>query len=183
MAINYLCNQMALQLKTSYYHRWVVFFLDMGLCLLSVCLSATLFYYHKPLGYIVEQCSLHGEVILPLTLLVHVLFRPHMGIVRQTALYDLVKLLVVRFVVLLLGVFWVFNLHQRGVLDYLYSILVVDFLLSALMLISLRLVVKWIFGLLGSGGTNHPQALIFGAGGSATSPTMLSKQSTRCWRS
>lgn len=168
MAINYLCNRMALQLKTSYYHRWVVFFLDMGLCLLSVCLSTTLFYYHKPLVFIGEQCSLHGELILPLTLLVHVLFRPHMGIVRQTALYDLVKLLVVRFVVLLLGVVWVFNLHQRGVLDYLYSILVVDFLLSALMLISLRLVVKWIFGMLASHSGEHPITLIYGAGESGS---------------
>ena len=98
----------------------------------------------------------------------HLLLRPHMGIVRQTALYDLVKIVVVRFIVLILATAIVFELHQAGKLDYLYSILVVDFLLSALMLISLRLVVKWIFGLLSQNGSDQAAVLIYGVGESGS---------------
>ncbi|MEN9395258.1 MAG: hypothetical protein RL362_1479, partial [Bacteroidota bacterium] len=39
--------------KTSYVHRWVVFLLDMGLCLLSVVLSTVLFHYHRDVDYII----------------------------------------------------------------------------------------------------------------------------------
>ena len=107
----------------------------------------------------------------------HLLLRPHMGIVRQTALYDLVKILVVRFIVLILATAIVFELHQAGKLDYLYSILVVDFLLSALMLISLRLVVKWIFGLLSQNGSDQAAVIIYGVGesGSITYNAVQSK--------
>jgi FlaA1/EpsC-like NDP-sugar epimerase len=90
-----------------------------------------------------------------------------MGIVRQTALYDLVKILVVRFLVLVLAVVIVFQLHQQGNQGYLYSILVVDFLLSSLLLISLRLVVKWVFGVIKQSGTEQPAVLIYGVGESA----------------
>jgi FlaA1/EpsC-like NDP-sugar epimerase len=154
-------------LKTSYFHRWVVFLLDMGICILSVILSTVLFYYHKPTGYIVDQVSIHAQWIVLLSFVFHLLLRPHMGIVRQTALYDLVKILVVRFLVLVVGLMIVFELHQRGELAYLYSILVVDFLLSSLLLISLRLIVKWIFGMINQNGVEQVSVLIYGVGESA----------------
>ena len=158
---------MSKMLKTSYFHRWVVFLLDMGICILSVILSTVLFYYHKPTGYIVDQVSIHAQWIVLLSFVFHLLLRPHMGIVRQTALYDLVKILVVRFLVLVVGLMIVFELHQRGELAYLYSILVVDFLLSSLLLISLRLIVKWIFGMINQNGVEQVSVLIYGVGESA----------------
>lgn len=158
---------MALLHKTSYFHRWVVFLLDMCVCAFSVVLSTLLFYYHQSPNFIYDQLLIHGQIILLLSLVMHLLLRPHMGIVRQTALYDLVKILVVRFLVLVLGIFVVFNLHQSGSIAYLYSILVVDFLLSSLLLISLRLIVKWIFGLINQNGIDQVQVLIYGVGDSA----------------
>lgn len=166
-AFIYICSNMAIQLKTSYVHRWVVFLLDMVICVSSVALSTVLFYYHKPTVYILEQVGIHAQLILALSGVFHLLLRPHMGIVRQTALYDLVKILVVRFLVLLLGLIVVFKLHQSGQVEYLYSILVVDFLLSSLLLISLRLIVKWIFGLINQNGSEQLQVLIYGVGESA----------------
>ena len=64
-----------------------------------------------------------------------------------------------------------------NILNYLYSILVVDFLLSALMLISLRLVVKWIFGLLSQNGSDQAAVIIYGVGesGSITYNAVQSK--------
>jgi FlaA1/EpsC-like NDP-sugar epimerase/lipopolysaccharide/colanic/teichoic acid biosynthesis glycosyltransferase len=153
--------------KTSYVHRWVVFLLDMGLCLLSVVLSTVLFHYHRDINYIIAQVSIHAQCLVLLSFILHLLLRPHMGIVRQTALYDLVKILVVRFLVLVLAVVIVFQLHQQGNQGYLYSILVVDFLLSSLLLISLRLVVKWVFGVIKQSGTEQPAVLIYGVGESA----------------
>ena len=158
---------MALLHKTSYFHRWVVFLLDMCVCTFSVVLSTLLFYYHQSSNFIYDQLVIHGQIILLLSLVMHLLLRPHMGIVRQTALYDLVKILVVRFLVLLLGLIVVFKLHQSGSVAYLYSILVVDFLLSSLLLISLRLIVKWIFGLINQNGIDQVQVLIYGVGESA----------------
>ena len=155
VANNYLCKNMALLHKTSYFHRWVVFLLDMCICIFSVALSTVLFFYHQTSTFIIHEFVIHGQILLLISLGMHLLLRPHMGIVRQTALYDLVKILVVRFIVLILATAIVFELHQAGKLDYLYSILVVDFLLSALMLISLRLVVKWIFGLLSQNGSDQ----------------------------
>jgi hypothetical protein len=87
-------------LKTSYFHRWVVFLLDMGICVLSVVLSTVLFYYHKDSHFIIDQIGMHAQWIVLMSFAVYLLLRPHMGIVRQTALYDLVKILVVRFLVL-----------------------------------------------------------------------------------
>ena len=168
---------MAQLLKTSYFHRWVVFLLDMCICIFSVALSTVLFYYHQPSSFIFQQFVIHGQIVLLISLGMHLLLRPHMGIVRQTALYDLVKILVVRFIVLILATAIVFQLHQAGKLDYLYSILVVDFLLSALMLISLRLVVKWIFGLLSQNGSDQSAVIIYGVGesGSITYNAVQSK--------
>lgn len=130
----------------------------------SVALSTVLFFYHKTSTFIIHEFVIHGQIVLLISLGMHLLLRPHMGIVRQTALYDLVKIVVVRFIVLILATAIVFELHQAGKLDYLYSILVVDFLLSALMLISLRLVVKWIFGLLSQNGSDQAAVLIYGVG-------------------
>ena len=168
---------MALLHKTSYFHRWVVFLLDMCICIFSVALSTVLFFYHQPSSFILQQFVIHGQIVLLISLGMHLLLRPHMGIVRQTALYDLVKILVVRFIVLILATAIVFELHQAGKLDYLYSILVVDFLLSALMLISLRLVVKWIFGLLSQNGSDQAAVIIYGVGesGSITYNAVQSK--------
>jgi FlaA1/EpsC-like NDP-sugar epimerase/lipopolysaccharide/colanic/teichoic acid biosynthesis glycosyltransferase len=155
---------MALLHKTSYFHRWVVFLLDMCICTFSVALSTVLFFYHQSSTFILHEFVIHGQILLLISLGMHLLLRPHMGIVRQTALYDLVKILVVRFIVLILATAIVFELHQAGKLDYLYSILVVDFLLSALMLIFLRLVVKWIFGLLSQNGSDQTAVIIYGVG-------------------
>ncbi|MBM3439057.1 MAG: hypothetical protein FJX91_08000 [Bacteroidetes bacterium] len=154
------------QLKSAYYHRWVVFLLDLCLCAISVVLSTVLFHYHESLDFILNRINLHAAVILPSTVVFHLLIRPHMGIIRQTALYDLVKLLVVRFLVLLLSVIWVYELHNQGKTDYLYSILVMDFLLSALLLISLRLVVKWLFAIFNQNATPQSSVLIYGVGAS-----------------
>jgi FlaA1/EpsC-like NDP-sugar epimerase/lipopolysaccharide/colanic/teichoic acid biosynthesis glycosyltransferase len=163
--------------KTSYFHRWVVLLLDMCICIFSVALSTVLFYYHQTSTFIIHECVIHGQIVLFISLGIHLLLRPHMGIVRQTALYDLVKILVVRVIVLILATVIVFELHEAGKLDYLYSILVVDFLLSVLMLISLRLVVKWIFGLLSQHGSDQAAVIIYGVGesGSITYNAVQSK--------
>jgi FlaA1/EpsC-like NDP-sugar epimerase/lipopolysaccharide/colanic/teichoic acid biosynthesis glycosyltransferase len=154
------------QWKSAYYHRWVVFLLDILLCSCSVALSTILFHYHESVGFILNRLEIHAGVILPNTVLFHLLIRPHMGIIRQTALYDLVKLFVVRFMVLLISILWVYELHSQGKTDYLYSILVVDFLLSALLLVSLRLVVKWLFAVFNQNSVPHTSVLIYGAGAS-----------------
>ncbi len=155
---------MALQLRTSYYHRWVVFLLDMILCGLSLLLTTVLFHYHQSVNFILSQGLLHGAIVWPTSVVIHLLLRPHMGIIRQTALYDLVKLLVVRFLVLAISVLFVLKQRNAGHPEYLYAILVVDFLLSALLLITLRLFVKWIFGLMQPGDQKAHTVLIYGAG-------------------
>lgn len=152
------------QLKPAYYHRWVVFLLDLCICSGSVVLSTILFHYHEAFDFILERINIHAAVILPITVIFHLLIRPHMGIIRQTAMYDLVKLLVVRFLVLLLSVIWVYELHSLGKTHYLYSILVVDFLLSSLLLISLRLLVKWLFAIFNQNAAPQTSVLIYGAG-------------------
>jgi FlaA1/EpsC-like NDP-sugar epimerase/lipopolysaccharide/colanic/teichoic acid biosynthesis glycosyltransferase len=150
--------------KSSYYHRWVVFLMDMVLCTVSAFAATALFHFRETWPYLVNTFQNHLLVLLPLTIIVHLLLRPHMGLIRQTALYDLVKLLVVRFIVLLAAVIWVYQLHQEGLVEYQYSILVVDFLLSALMLITLRLLIKWLFGFLGHSLADQSPILIYGAG-------------------
>jgi FlaA1/EpsC-like NDP-sugar epimerase/lipopolysaccharide/colanic/teichoic acid biosynthesis glycosyltransferase len=150
--------------KSSYYHRWVVFLMDMVLCTVSAFAATSLFHFRETWPYLVNTFQNHLLVLLPLTIIVHLLLRPHMGLIRQTALYDLVKLLLVRFLVLVAAVIWVYQLHQEGHVEYLYSILVVDFLLSALMLTTLRLVIKWLFGFVGHSLANQSPILIYGAG-------------------
>lgn len=153
----------ALRIKNT---RWIVLLLDTALCVASVVLTNALFYFHQPIDHILAQSWLHLQVTVPLTLVVHLLIRPHTGIIRQTAMYDLVKVFVSRVVVLSLGLVWVFELHQRGGVEILYAILVVDFMLSTLLLIALRLLVKWLFGLIASEVAEQPAALIYGVGDS-----------------
>ncbi len=150
--------------KSAYYHRWVVFLLDIGFCITSIFSSTALFYFHESWAFLWQRFELHLVIVLPLTVLVHLLLRPHMGIIRQTALYDLVKLLLVRFVVLVAGVIWVYELHSEGHAEYLYAILVVHFLLSSLLLITLRLLIKWLFGVMGQTLVEQSSILIYGAG-------------------
>ena len=153
----------ALRIKNT---RWIVLFLDMCLCVASVALTTLLFYFHQPIDQILAQSWLHLQVTVPLTLLVHLLIRPHSGIIRQTALYDLVKVFVSRAVVMSLGLVWIFELHQRGSLEFFYAILVVDFLMSTFLLITLRLFVKWSYGFFASEVAERPSALIYGVGDS-----------------
>jgi hypothetical protein len=113
-AFNYLCKNMALPHKESYFHRWVVFLIDRFVCTFSVVVSTLLFHYHQSPNFIYDQLIIHGQIILLLSLVMHLIMRPHMGIVRQTALYDLVKILGVRFLVLMLGFLLLFELHKQG---------------------------------------------------------------------
>jgi FlaA1/EpsC-like NDP-sugar epimerase/lipopolysaccharide/colanic/teichoic acid biosynthesis glycosyltransferase len=158
---------MVLNLKPAYYHRWVVFLLDMALCALSVVLATTLFHFHQPLSFLWHSIALHGAILLPASIALHLLIRPHMGIIRQTALYDLVKLLVVRFLVLCVALLVFMELRHQGKTEYLYSIAVVDFLLSSHFLITLRLLVKWVFSRFYGNQSPSQDILIYGTGESA----------------
>lgn len=80
--------------KSSYYHRWVVFLMDMVLCTVSAFAATALFHFRETWPYLVNTFQNHLLVLLPLTIIVHLLLRPHMGLIRQTALYDLVKVAV-----------------------------------------------------------------------------------------
>jgi hypothetical protein len=127
------------------YHRRLVFFLllDLFLCIACVVTSTLLFHNHQSFDFIQERIYIHSLVIFPRTLLFHLLISSNrLNVRRHTALYHLVKILAVRFLLLLLIVICIYELHSLGITYNFYSVLLMDILFSFLVLIITHLDLK-----------------------------------------
>jgi hypothetical protein len=122
----------------------LVFFLllDLFLCIACVVTSTLLFHYPQSFDFIQERIHIHSLVIFLRTLLFLLLISSITLNVRHTALSHLVKILAIRFLLLLLIVICIYELHSLGITYYLYCILLMDLLLSCFLLITSRLDVK-----------------------------------------
>ena len=84
-----------------YLHCWVVFLLELVTCVSSLILFSLLLYYQKPAFFIYKKLGIHAQLILSLCPF-------FILILKQRALYDLVKIIGVRFLLLLFGMLRVF---------------------------------------------------------------------------
>ena len=138
--VNFAIEMLRL-LKVQNTPRWVVFFLDMTICLMSLFISYALIVVNIDFeSNLPQMCYL-----LCISAIVHFMTKVYGGTVRRTALKDFVRVFVTRLLVSGVVLLVCFLTKNFVVLQIPYRIIVVDFSISSLGLFTLRVFVKWIF--------------------------------------
>lgn len=147
--------------------RWLVFFADILLCIFSLGFAYLIRFDFKEFPIADEWPAL--RIALPLFILIRAslfyFFGIHRGIIRHTSTADTKKI----FIALALGtaVFFVLvplRVYYDGFYFLPISILVMEFLCSLFLMISIRLSVKLIYIEQKSTGKEKSNVLIYGAG-------------------
>ncbi|QEC54097.1 FlaA1/EpsC-like NDP-sugar epimerase [Anseongella ginsenosidimutans] len=146
--------------------RWIIFVIDVSLCAASVLLSFLLRFNFNLTDIRPEWFSSAIQVILPVNIVLFLLFRTYAGIVRYTGIQDAIRILRVTTLATIL-LFVANGIYAYNKLDgnlIPYSIIVIHFLCSSLLLISYRTLIKQVFDYFQHQNITKRKALIFGAG-------------------
>jgi FlaA1/EpsC-like NDP-sugar epimerase len=159
----YRVLQLRLRLANRIVPSWMIFGLDLTICVFSIIFAYFLRFNFKILP---EYTSRFIPVIIVVLFVKSIAFyfgRTHASIVRYTSIGELVKIIVVilisSFTLLFLDfIFYLF----RGYFIIPTSILIIDFFISAYVMIFIRMLVKIFFSEI-KGNTNKINAVIFGS--------------------
>ena len=151
--------------KTAGYHKWIVLVID--LLLVGCSITAVVLVLSFRLNTSNEWALLnrYGLPALAFSILTHFIFRPHLAIIRNLALTDVVRLSLSRFVYF--GFVLLFTLiYNKYIQDsYLIVVFVLDAILSFSLLLTFRIWMRWLWGVLANPSrTPLPAAVIYGAG-------------------
>lgn len=146
--------------------RWIIFLIDVSLCAASVLLSFLLRFNFDLTDIRPEWLAGSIQIILPVNIFLFLLFRTYAGIVRYTGIQDAIRILRVTTLaaVLLFVVNGIYAYNQMDGNLIPYSIIVIHFLCSSLLLIAYRTLIKQIFDYFQHQNITKRKALIFGAG-------------------
>jgi FlaA1/EpsC-like NDP-sugar epimerase len=152
--------------------RWIVLLFDLfivlGAYLISVVLRFNFEYTHIPEGLVLEKMPLIGGAYL----IGFALSRSHVGVIRHTGVSDALNIFKGTFIaVIIIGSLSTLSLYFfKENLDYLYianSILLIHFLLSIVVLIGTRFMVKLLYNRFQSSQeVKATRVMIYGAGAS-----------------
>jgi len=152
--------------------RWIVLLFDLfivlGAYLISVVLRFNFEYTHIPEGLVLEKMPLVGAAYL----IGFALSRSHVGVIRHTGVSDALNIFKGTFIaVIIIGSLSTLSLYFfKENLDYFYvanSILLIHFLLSVVVLIGTRFVVKLLYNRFQSSQeVKATRVMIYGAGAS-----------------
>ena len=151
--------------KTAGYHKWIVLVID--LLLVGCSITAVVLVLSFRLNTSNEWVLLnrYGLPAFAFSILTHFIFRPHLAIIRNLALTDVVRLSLSRFVYF--GFVLLFTLiYNKYIPDsYLIVVFVLDAILSFSFLLTFRIWMRWLWGVLANPSrTPLPAAVIYGAG-------------------
>lgn len=161
-------NGISFLFPQSYTPRWIVFLLDLIICLISIA-SAYMVYYNVN---ILDEISpnYHLVLIIPFVLFVRavtfIIFRSYAGIVRYTSAKDTERIVIV----VLLGslLFGLFNIISYFFINDQYfipfSIIIIDFLITVFLMSASRLIVKSLYHELYNPSKEKTNVIILGAG-------------------
>ncbi len=144
--------------------RWIIFFIDITICMLSIILAYMLrFNFVIPEAHLEALPKVVGFVLI-IRVFSFLLFRPYAGIIRYTGIRDAERIIFVT----LFGsfVFILSNLTSRYVFAARhvipYGIVLIDFFITIVSMISYRLLVKSMFEELKKTSRKRSGVLIYG---------------------
>lgn len=155
--------------------RWIIFTLDMFICLLSLMIAYAIKYNFDLSGINTVEFSRNALVFWVISSLVFLSIRTYAGIIRYTSAQDSIRIL--SGVILTNGIFFLVDLLSISILHkpvISTSILVINSLACFLMMVSYRVLVKYFFLYVKNLNLDKKRVIIYGAGeaGVATKRTL-----------
>lgn len=152
----------------SYTPRWIVFLLDLIICLVSITSAYLIEYNFNINGQQEFQYNFSFVILFVLFIrsLTFIIFRTYAGIVRYTSAKDTERI----FIVVLTGslTFAGFNLVSyyfiNGLFIISFSVLIIDFLATIFLMTSTRLIIKSLYNEFYNPTREKTNVIIFGAG-------------------
>lgn len=146
--------------------RWVIFFIDIGICLFSLVLA-----YLVRFNFSIPRIEIDAfPLVFPLVLLVRALSfyltKTYQGIVKYTSSKDAQRIFIVVsvgsiFYVLVNGLFYYF-INRKFPIPF--SIIIIDYMATTFLMISLRVTFKALYLELTNPNKEKRSVIIFGAG-------------------
>lgn len=146
--------------------RWVIFFIDMGICLFSLILAYLVRFNFSIPQIEIEAFPLVFSIILGIRALSFFLSKTYQGIVKYTGSKDSQRI----FIVLSLGsiAFVLVNVINYNFINKTFpipfSIIIIDYMASTFLMISLRIMFKALYQELTNPNKEKRSVIIFGAG-------------------
>jgi FlaA1/EpsC-like NDP-sugar epimerase len=145
--------------------RWIIFSIDLMICMLSLCLAYLIRYNFDLSEMEYVQFSKNILVLTLINLIIFFYVKTYSGIVRYTSVQDSIRIL---FAVLFAnGLFFFLNVSLIAFRQPQYiasSILIVNGLISFLLLITYRIFIKFLFMYIKNLKLDTIRVMIYGAG-------------------
>jgi FlaA1/EpsC-like NDP-sugar epimerase len=152
--------------RNSNFPKWIVLFFDLFVSSLALYLAFQLRFNFSITELELEIMKTSFMLVIPLRMLLFLIFRTHADIVRYTSTADAMRILVA--LTISTFIFAVANLivHHIFHLRYLvpFSILVIDFFVTTVLLIGYRIIIKLTWLELNNPRKGKTDVIIFGAG-------------------
>lgn len=152
--------------KTVGYYKWIVFFIDMAIAVSSITFVLLVLSVRFEAPYNWELLRGYLWPALGFSVISHLIFKPHLSIIRNLVLTDLIRLLFTRFVYLVFVLLFVWVYHEfLGGNYYVSVVFVLDAIISYFVLMTFRIGMRWFWSvLLVNAKAPLPNSLIYGAG-------------------
>jgi FlaA1/EpsC-like NDP-sugar epimerase len=148
--------------------RWVIFFIDMGICLFSLVLAYEVRFNFSIPQLAIDDFPLVFAFVLGTRAIIFYLTKIFQGIVKYTSSRDSQRIFVAvsagsLFFVLLNVVFYNFI---NGKFPIPFSIIIIDYMATTFLMISLRVIFKALYQQIANPNKEKRSVIIFGAGDS-----------------
>ncbi|MEI6695098.1 MAG: nucleoside-diphosphate sugar epimerase/dehydratase [Bacteroidota bacterium] len=145
---------------------WIILIIDLTICLLSVVLAFLLrFNFTIPISEMLDFPKVLG-IILTVRLLSFLITRSYIGVIRYTSTDDAARIFLISFFGSIF--FVIVNIFTYKVFNHIFiipfSIIIIDFLVTTFVMISLRMLVKIAYSEYLNPSREKTNVVIFGAG-------------------
>ncbi|MCK4466125.1 MAG: hypothetical protein KAU83_10485, partial [Bacteroidales bacterium] len=145
--------------------RWIVFFLDLLICLFSISLAYLLrFNFEIPIEYF-QSLSFVIPYVIFIRALSFLIFRTYAGLIRFTSAKDTERIIIVVLfgtLTLVLGNI-IFNRFVLGQNLIPYGIIIIDFLIAVFIMTASRLLIKSLYLEINNPSSHKTHVIIYGA--------------------
>ncbi len=146
--------------------RWIIFFIDMGICLFSLALAYLVRYNFSLPAVVIGSFPMVFGLVLGIRAVSFYISKTYQGIVKHTGSKDSQRIFIVitagSLLYVLINVITAYFIN--GTFPIPFSIIIIDYMASAFLMISLRVMFKSLYFELVSPYKEKSSVIIFGAG-------------------
>jgi FlaA1/EpsC-like NDP-sugar epimerase len=148
---------------------WIILVIDIVICLFSVILAFLLRFNFSIPTYVILDLPLVLGIILSVRLISFLITRSYIGIIRYTSTDDALRIFLISFFgSVFFGLINVFTYYTYNHIFIIpFSIIIIDFLVTTFVMISLRMLVKLAYAEYLNPNRDKTNVVIFGAGEAA----------------